>query len=297
MITLSKILHEISKLNDFESIENFKLTNLEFGVEPKKYTDPDISLNSLIWLKNENLDKIKDISKSNIIVHYDFDVKNLKNDFTGSVIKTKNPRRLFNHIVKTFFIKNKFFKYSNHPQNIKIGLGSIIEDGVIIGSGTTIGYNNVIKYGTIIGSNVIIGSNNTIGEVGFGYQKDENGEYLQIEHIGGVIIEDFVEIGNNTCIDKAVLGNTIIKKNSKIDNLVHIAHGVEIGENTLIIANSMIAGSTCIGKNTWIAPSTSVINNIKIGSNSMSGMGSVITKNVDDNSLVVGIPAKKIKEI
>jgi UDP-3-O-[3-hydroxymyristoyl] glucosamine N-acyltransferase len=297
MITLNKILNEISNLNDFKSIQNFNTTDLDLIVEPKKYTDLDLNLNSLIWLKNENLEMISKIVQSNIIVHYDFDVKNLNKNFTGTIIKSKNPRRLFNHIVKTFFVKDNFLKYSNHSDNVKIGLGTIIEDGVIIGSGTIIGYNNVIKHGTIIGSNVIIGSNNTIGEVGFGYQKDENGEYLQIEHIGGVIIEDFVEIGNNTCIDRAVLGNTIIKKNSKIDNLVHIAHGVEIGENTLIIANSMIAGSTCIGKNTWIAPSTSVINNIKIGSNSMSGMGSVITKNVDDNSLVVGIPAKKIKEI
>ena len=150
---------------------------------------------------------------------------------------------------------------------------------------------------TIIGNNVTIGCNNTIGGVGFGYEKDEFGEYKLIKHIGNVVINDGVEIGNNTCIDRGVIGSTIIGENCKIDNLVHIAHGVNIGKNSLIIANSMIAGSVTIGKNVWIAPSTSVINGAKIGDNSMTGIGTVVIRDIGNNELHIGIPSKKIKTI
>ena len=93
------------------------------------------------------------------------------------------------------------------------------------------------------------------------------------------------------------MGSTIIGENVKIDNLVHISHGVIIGKNSLIIANSMIAGSAIIGEDVWIAPSTSIINKINIGNNSMTGIGTVVVKNIGNNELHVGVPSKKIKTI
>lgn len=110
------------------------------------------------------------------------------------------------------------------------------------------------------------------------------------------MIKKDVEIGNNVCIDRAVLGSTVIGENVKIDNLVHIAHGVVIGENSLIIANSMIAGSCEIGKNVWVSPSVSVIQNTQIEDNALLGMGSVVIRNVDANTIVAGVPAKKTKD-
>jgi UDP-3-O-[3-hydroxymyristoyl] glucosamine N-acyltransferase len=150
---------------------------------------------------------------------------------------------------------------------------------------------------TIIGNNVIIQHNNTIGSDGFGYSKNENGELERFPHIGGVIIEDFVEIGSNTCIDKGTLGNTVIKKGTKIDNLVHIAHNVEIGENCYIVANAMIGGSTKIARNTWVSPSTSLRDGIEIGEGSTLGMGAVLVKNQPAKSVWAGNPAKDLKEI
>jgi UDP-3-O-[3-hydroxymyristoyl] glucosamine N-acyltransferase len=128
--------------------------------------------------------------------------------------------------------------------------------------------------------------------VGFGYEKDEDGHYQVIPHIGGVLIEENVEIGNNTCIDRAVLGNTILKKNCKIDNLVHIAHGVIVGENSLVIAHAMVGGSTVIGDNVWVAPNAALINKITIGDNATIGLGAVVVKNVGENDTVIGNPAK-----
>jgi len=118
-----------------------------------------------------------------------------------------------------------------------------------------------------------------------------------LPHIGNVLIYDKVEIGNNTCIDRAVLGSTIIHENVKIDNLVHIAHGVVIQENSLIIAHAMIGGSAEIGKNVWIAPGALIINKGKVEDDSVVGMGAVVIKKVDKRAIVAGNPAKFLKNI
>jgi UDP-3-O-[3-hydroxymyristoyl] glucosamine N-acyltransferase len=259
-------------------------------------------IETVLWLSDKNIKKIENISNG-IIICSEL-VKELKFDKELTILIVNNPRLVFSKILKYLFTEEKRHKISikldkgvKLGKNVNIERGTIIESGVTIGDNTDIGYNNVIHRNTFIGNNVKIGSNNTIGSIGFGYEKSEDGEYELIQHIGNVIIEDKVEIGNNNCIDRAVLGSTILKRNCKIDNLVHISHGVEIGENSLIIANSMIAGSVKIGDNTWISPSTSIINKSTIGSNSMTGIGSVVIKSIPDNELHVGVPSKKIKDI
>jgi UDP-3-O-[3-hydroxymyristoyl] glucosamine N-acyltransferase len=108
-------------------------------------------------------------------------------------------------------------------------------------------------------------------------------------------MEEYVEIGNNTCVDRAVMGSTFLRKNVKVDNLVHIAHGCDIGENSLVIANAMVAGSVQMGKNCWIAPSSSILNKVKIAHDATIGMGAVILKDVQKGEVVVGNPGKVIK--
>lgn len=176
-----------------------------------------------------------------------------------------------------------------------IGANVFISENSIIGSNAVIGANTVIKNATI-GNNVKIGSNTTIGENGFGYSKLENGEVELFPHYGRVIIEDKVHIGNNTCIDRGSLSDTFIEHGVKIDNLVHIAHNVHIGKNSLIIACSMIAGSVVIGENSWVAPSSAVRNAITIGKNTTIGIGSTVTKSVPDNETVLGSPAMPLDE-
>jgi len=176
-----------------------------------------------------------------------------------------------------------------------IGQNVVIEDNVAIGNDVSIHHNSVILTGTIIKNNVTIGANCTIGGAGFGYEKSEEGDYHQLPHIGNVVIEDFVTIHNNTCIDRALIGSTIIGRNAKIDNQVHIAHGVKIGENTLVIAHAMIAGSTKVGKNVWIAPSAAVRNKLTINDGSTVGMSAVVVKDVANEDIVAGNPAKSIR--
>jgi UDP-3-O-[3-hydroxymyristoyl] glucosamine N-acyltransferase len=182
-------------------------------------------------------------------------------------------------------------------ENISIGENVVIEAGSSIGDNMQIGHNTVLKKDTQIYAHVKIGANNVIGGVGFGYEYNADGAWELIPHIGNVVIEEGVEIGNCTCIDKAVLGSTILRKNCKIDNLVHIAHGVEIGENALVIAHAMVAGSVRVGKNSWIAPGALIINHIFIGEYTTIGLGAVVINDVADNQIVVGNPAKKLREI
>ena len=166
----------------------------------------------------------------------------------------------------------------------------------IIGNDCIIGANTHIQKGSIIGNRVIIRSNVTIGNWGFGFVKDEKGNNINFPHYGSVVIEDDVQIGSSTCVDRGSLGDTIIKKGVKIDNLVHVAHNVVIGENSLIIACTMIGGSTSIGDNCWVAPSVTLRNGITIGENSTLGMGCLVTKDIPANVTVTGSPAILLDE-
>ena len=217
----------------------------------------------------------------------------------------ENPRAVFTKILALYFKKVWRAKIEStavvHP-NSKIGtncyLGHhvVIEENCVVGNNTVILHNTAILANTIIGNYVTIGCNNTIGNYGFGYEKDDAGEYQLLQHLGKVIIGDHVEIHNNTCIDRGVLNDTEIHDNVKIDNLVHIAHGVVIEKNALIIANAMIGGSVHIGKDAWIAPSVSIKNQIHIADDTFTGVGAVILKNTDVKSVMIGNPATSMEE-
>lgn len=259
----------------------------------------------LYWCSDKNIDKLNSCSAGTIICTDK--VKSIGLKKTCNYLITKNPRQLFSAILNEYFVekadkptissKANIHKSVKIGKNVFIGDFTVIESGCVIGNNCYIGHNNVLHKKIKIGNNVKIGSNNTIGGVGFGYEKNEMGDYEVLPHIGNVVIENKVEIGNNTCIDRAVLGSTLIMQNVKIDNLVHVAHGVVIGENSLIIANAMIGGSAVIGKNVWVSPSVSIINKGEIEDGALVGMGAVVVKPVKSKTIVVGNPAKYLKDI
>jgi len=153
----------------------------------------------------------------------------------------------------------------------EIGDNVVIYPFTFVGRGSKIGassiiYSNVnIYHDVIIGKNAIIHSGAVIGSDGFGFVKDENGKYRKIPQVGNVIIEDDVEIGANTCIDRATLGSTVIKKGVKIDNLVQIAHNVTVGDNTVIAGQTGVSGSCNIGKNVVMGGQAGIADHLNIG--------------------------------
>jgi len=230
------------------------------------------------------------ISNNASVFITDIDLSDKEDDLlrlNKTIILTKYPR------LQMAKIAALFCDYEHDLAAPKIHPSAFIGNNVSIGSGSVIGSCVFINDNVIIGKNCNIMHGSVIGSDGFGYEKDLDGSWFKIPHIGSVIIGDNVDIGANTCIDRGTIGNTIIGNDVKIDNLVHIAHNVKVGDGSFIIANAMVAGSCEIGKFTWVAPSSSIREGISVGDGSIVGMGSVVTKSVQPNTTVMGVPARE----
>lgn len=175
--------------------------------------------------------------------------------------------------------------------NVKIFPNCYIGDNVIIDDYTIVFSGAKIYSECIIGQYCVINSGAIIGADGFGFVPNEKGEYSKVPQIGNVIIEDFVDIGAATTIDRATLGSTVIRRGVKLDNQIQIAHNVEIGKNTVIAAQTGIAGSTKIGENCQIGGQVGIVGHITIGNNVKIQAQSGIGRNVADNEVLQGSPA------
>ena len=306
-LTLANLAHRLNgdivgdseiKLNNIAKIEYAKKGDITF-LSNKKY---------LPWLKKTKA--------SLIIVNKDFDIKMYKSlNFLcveDSYLAFNQLLQLFNQVKKNQPEISEYSlvqKSSSIGKNVHIGNFSVIgnncnisdsvviNDNVTIGNNITIGSNTILNAGvrvyddTKIGNNCIIHSNSVIGCDGFGFAPNNNGEYIKTPQIGNVIIGNNVEIGSCTTIDRATIGSTIIEEGVKIDNLVQIAHNVEIGKNTVIAAQSGVAGSTKIGKNCQIGGQVGFSGHLNIGNNVKINGGSGVFSNLKDNSVVRGNPA------
>ncbi len=175
--------------------------------------------------------------------------------------------------------------------NVKIYPNCFIGDNVRIGNNVTIYAGAKIYSETVIGNDCEIHSGVILGADGFGFAPDKDGTYKKVPQIGNVIIEDRVDIGSCTTIDRATMGSTIIRKGVKLDNQIQIAHNVEIGENTVIAAQTGIAGSTKIGKNCMIGGQVGIAGHLTIGNNVRIQAQSGIGKNIKDDETIQGSPS------
>lgn len=172
--------------------------------------------------------------------------------------------------------------------NVKIYPNSFVGDNVIIGNNVTLFAGVKVYSETIIGNNCTIHSGSVIGSDGFGFAPNADGTYTKIPQIGNVIIEDDVEIGANTTVDRATMGSTLIRKGVKLDNQIQVGHNVEIGENTVIAAQTGIAGSTKIGTNGMIGGQVGFAGHITVGNNVRIKAKSGVSKNVKDGEILQG---------
>jgi UDP-3-O-[3-hydroxymyristoyl] glucosamine N-acyltransferase len=241
-----------------------------------------------------------------------------------ALIVVENPDSAFSKIVDYFIpvistaykgihsrsiIANdvKLGKYVSIHAFVVIEKGSVIADETVIYSHVYIGHsvkigkkcliypNVVIRENSVLGDNVIIHSGAVIGSDGFGYTMEKD-KRIKIPQRGNVVIENDVEIGANVTIARARFGSTIIRKAVKIDNLVQIAHNVEIGENSIIVSGVCIAGSSKIGKNVILAGQSGVAGHIEIGDNVKVGAKAGVMKNIPSNMTVAGFPARPYRQ-
>lgn len=175
--------------------------------------------------------------------------------------------------------------------NVKIYPNSTIGDNVVIGDNTVIYSGTQVYEGCEIGKNCIIHANVVIGSDGFGFAPNPDGTFEKIPQIGNVIIEDNVEIGSGSTIDRATMGSTYIRKGVKLDNQIQIAHNVEIGENTVIASQSGVAGSTKVGRNCMIGGQVGIVGHLKIGDFVQIQAQSGINSDVKDAQQMYGSPA------
>ena len=208
-------------------------------------------------------------------------------------ISLKNPK-------KTKFKKVRFGNNVLIGKNVKIGnnsiigSNSIIESNVIVGENCIIGSGVIIK-NSIINNDVVIQDNCKIGQKGFGFIP-VNGKNIKFPHIGSVIIDDHVEIASGCTIDRGSIDDTVIGKNTYLDNQVHIAHNVKIGSNCMIAGQVGFAGSTKIGNNVSIGGQAGISGHLKIGDNVKIGGGSGVVKDIENNKVVMGYPAVSLKD-
>lgn len=176
-------------------------------------------------------------------------------------------------------------------QRVRIGSGCVIGDDVVIGDDTLLHPNVTVLERSVLGSRVIVHSGTVIGSDGFGYAHDRQGHHLKRIHVGHVQIDDDVELGANVCVDRATFGRTWIKKGTKIDNLVQVAHNVEIGEDSILVSQCGISGSTVLGNGVILGGKAAVSGHLKIGNRVTVAGKAGVASDVPDNDVVAGFPA------
>jgi UDP-3-O-[3-hydroxymyristoyl] glucosamine N-acyltransferase len=307
---LTEILKELNHLND---IDNKDLAVIDI-------TDLQLSKsNEITFFHSKKYKSAANKTKASFCIT----TKNLKNELPKNCI----PIIVENVLVSTSIITAKFYPDSINDDfditvndinktefNNKVNYGKniLIGQNVSIGSNCLIGHNSIIEKNVSIGDNCIIGSNTiirnclikdnvrildncVIGKHGFGFFPTQN-KNLRYPHMGIVIIEENCEIGCGSTIDRGSMSNTIIGKNTYLDNQIHIAHNVKIGENSIIAGQVGIAGSSIIGNNVKIGGQAGISGHLKIGNNVEIAGGSGVIKDIPDNSKVMGYPAKNIRQ-
>ena len=182
-------------------------------------------------------------------------------------------------------------------ENVKIGNNTKIYPNVYLGNNVRVGDNSIIHPGVKIyhdceiGNHVIIHAGTVVGSDGFGFAPQADGSFQKVPQIGNVVIEDHVEIGANTTIDRATIGSTIIRSGAKLDNLIQIAHNVEIGNSTVVAAQAGISGSTKVGKGVMIGGQVGIVGHINIGDGARINAQSGVSKSIEPGKAVTGSPA------
>jgi len=284
------------------------------------FSGEDRDIKSMNTLKDATQDELSFVANAKYI-------KDIQNSNAGAIIVDEKTKEFVPSSAVALVVEDTYWQMAllskefapkledtESPKAI-IGEGSVISSKAEIANGATIGKNTTIMAGVYVGSNAVVGDNTilypnvvlyrdcrigndciihagtAIGSDGFGFASNKLGEHKKIYHNGNAVIEDDVEIGSNTSIDRAVFGTTIIKKGSRLDNLIHIAHNCEIGEGTVIAGQSGLAGSSKIGRNNVFGAQSGVAGHLEIAPFNTFAARTGVTKTIKESGKVfAGFP-------
>jgi UDP-3-O-[3-hydroxymyristoyl] glucosamine N-acyltransferase len=290
------------KVSNFSKIEEGKPGTLSFLSNPK-YSQYIYDSEASIILVNKNFQPEREVSATLIRVEDAYQslavllslVEQAKPKKTGiSPLAYISPSATLgeNVYIAPFVFIGEQVKIGN---NTTIHAQTSIEDGAIVGENVTLYSGVKVYYNCEIGNNCILHSGSVVGSDGFGFAPTGDGTYKKIPQMGNVVLEDDVEIGANTVIDRATLGSTIIRKGVKVDNLVQIAHNVEVGSNTVIAAQTGISGSTKLGKQCTLAGQVGIAGHLQIADGTIFGAQTGVPNSVKvPNQVLQGYPALPI---
>ena len=280
-------------MNNQKLIENNLNIKINFKLIPNIFSSTfnikDKSIFFVLDLDEKILKKINNLRHGILILSK----KNVKIKKKITQIETKNPKLFFFNLIRKLKIKN--------IENIKpkIGKNTKIYKNVFMGNNVTIGKNCEIFPGVVIGDNVKIGnnclikSNSVIGQKGFGIVQDTRGNLLEVPHIGGIRIKDYVEIGAHNTIARGTIDDTKIFSYNKFDDHVHVAHNCKINTNNIFCAGTVIGGSVTIGSRNFFGLNCTIRNKIFIGNDNTIGQAANVVKNINNKSVFFGNPARK----
>ncbi len=295
-------LTELARLIGIERIDGAAPDAVEIAaVEPIADATPG----TLTFIANPSYEKhIETTTASAVIVSTEFKTVAIPNDLI--LLRASDPYIAFAKAQALFNPRRSIFSERIHPSAVidpgakispsaKIGANVFIAHDVTIGDDSVVHPNCTIYDGVQIGNKVVIGPGTVIGYDGFGYARNSDGSYVKVAQTGGVVIEDNVEIGACCTIDRAAMADTIIRSGVKLDNLVQIAHNVEIGENTAIAAQTGISGSAKIGKRNQIAGQVGMIGHISTADDVIIIAQSGVSKSIEKSGTYFGAPAKEAR--
>ncbi len=300
------------KLSKITEILELTYSGDDFELESFS-TLKEAGIKNIVFFDNPKLlDDLKNTKAKVVLTNKDFIDFVPKNSIA---LKCDDPHLCF-AILSRYFIQ-KPFDFSSKPniskdadigENVQIGSSSHIEEGVVIYPNVTIaqnvhiGKNSILYPGVVIYANTKIGQNCIlqagviVGSDGFGYAHTKRGEHIKIHHSGNVVLEDDVEIGSNSTIDRAVFGSTIIKRGTKIDNLVQIGHNCELGEGCIVVSQSGLSGSTKLGRNVIMGGQSATSGHLSIGDFAVVAARGGVTKTLKGGKTYGGFPLMLQKE-
>jgi UDP-3-O-[3-hydroxymyristoyl] glucosamine N-acyltransferase len=288
-----------ASVSSFGKIEEAKTGQLAFLANPK-YEEHLYSTEASIIIINEGLELKQSVNATLIRVPDAYSAfAALLAKYQEMLTQQMNGIQQPSYIAKTASYGENVFigAFAYLGENVRIGNNTKIFPNAFIGDNVKIGNDSIIHPGVkiykecLVGNKVTIHAGAVIGSDGFGFAPQPDGSFKKVPQIGNVIIEDNVEIGANTTIDRATIGSTIIKAGAKLDNLIQIAHNVEVGNDTVIAAQAGVSGSTKLGKNVMVGGQAGIVGHLQIGDGAKINAQSGVTKSVEPGKGVTGSPA------